>query len=233
MQHMKLNDGYTNCEYDKKMEPRKVLMGKRLREKRNAYGWTLKELAARMPGYSLSRISNWEQGTRGFGTEEAEALARAFNDGTTPLWFLLLDDFENIERASSPTVEIPIISYVQAGNWSEAIDNLQPGQSEGIVITTKNGLSKNTFALRVKGDSMEPEFKEGDILIVDPEIYPNAGDFVIAKIDDVDEATFKKYMTDAGKIILMPLNKSYKSFSEPDFRIRIIGVVMEKTKKYR
>jgi SOS-response transcriptional repressor LexA len=48
---------------------------------------------------------------------------------------------------------------------------------------------EHNFALRVKGDSMEPEFNEGDI-IVSPTAKAGHGDYVEAKNDE-EEATFK------------------------------------------
>jgi hypothetical protein len=39
-------------------------------------------------------------------------------------------------------------------------------------ILTDNEVSDFTFALRIEGDSMEPDFKAGDVIIVDPEVEP-------------------------------------------------------------
>lgn len=62
-------------------------------------------------------------------------------------------------------MRIPIISWVQAGTWTSESDarNL-----EGAVdyILTNGAHSFGTFALKVRGKSMEPEFKEGDTIIV-------------------------------------------------------------------
>lgn len=49
-------------------------------------------------------------------------------------------------------------------------------------IMTDTDMSEFTFALRIEGDSMEPDFKEGDIIIVDPELEPIPGEFVVAKM---------------------------------------------------
>ena len=63
---------------------------------------------------------------------------------------------------------VPLISWVQAGSWNEVTDIHSVGQGEAFVPTTANVGSRG-FALRLPGDSMEPEFPEGAIIIVDPD----------------------------------------------------------------
>lgn len=98
-------------------------------------------------------------------------------------------------------------------------------------------LSQNAFALEIKGDSMLPEFKPGDRVIIDPAIFPQPGDFVVAKNGD-DEATFKKYrprtMDEHGDVVfeLVPLNEDYPSMRSDQGPIRIIGTMVEH-RKYR
>lgn len=88
------------------------------------------------------------------------------------------------------------------------------------------------FGLWVRGNSMEPDFKEGDLLIVDPDEAPKAGDFVIAK-NGSEEATFKKYRSrgeyDDGRprFELVPLNDDHETLSTDHTPIAIIGVVVE------
>ncbi len=66
-------------------------IGQRLRAARNAQGLSLSELAARTKTLSKSRISNYEQGIRRMGLEEAAELAEAL-DGLTATYLLCLDD---------------------------------------------------------------------------------------------------------------------------------------------
>lgn len=66
-------------------------IGMRLREARQAQGWSLAELASRTSSLSKSRISNYEQGIRRMGLEEAQELSAAL--GTVSATYLLcLDD---------------------------------------------------------------------------------------------------------------------------------------------
>ncbi|WP_391540669.1 LexA family protein [Lonepinella koalarum] len=73
--------------------------------------------------------------------------------------------------------------------WTD-INLLQDSEDFEYILTDLD-VSENAFALKIKGDSMEPDFIEGDVIIVDPKIQPHAGEFVVAVNGDY-EATFKK-----------------------------------------
>ena len=130
---------------------------------------------------------------------------------------------------------VPLISWVQAGQWMEVEDTFHPGDGDGYILA--DNVSRSAFALRVVGDSMEPEFIEGDIVIVDPEIQVNSGDYVVAKIKNNEggngEATMKKFLVDGDRIYLKPLNKEYKMMDMTGKNFCIVGCVVQKTKKYK
>lgn len=125
--------------------------------------------------------------------------------------------------------KVPLISWVQAGRASEVIDLLQPGDADEWIDSTVQ-IRRHTYALRVEGDSMSPEFPPGMILIVEPDMDPEIGDFVIARNGD-DEATFKKYVKDGGTYYLKPLNPAYPIINAQDYRI--VGVVRDAVRKLR
>ncbi|WP_297360407.1 LexA family transcriptional regulator [Thauera sp.] len=124
---------------------------------------------------------------------------------------------------------VPLISWVQAGDWSHAADLLHPGEALEWIDTGVR-VRPHTFALRVEGDSMEPEFAPGTILVVEPEMDAYPGDFVIAKNGD-GEATFKQLVRDGADLYLKPLNARYPI--KPLGHSRIVGVVREAVKRYR
>ncbi|MGB5831647.1 MAG: helix-turn-helix transcriptional regulator [Thiohalocapsa sp.] len=66
-------------------------IGHRLRSARTVQKLSLSELAARTRTLSKSRISNYEQGIRRMGIEEAQELAEAL-EGMTPSYLLCLDE---------------------------------------------------------------------------------------------------------------------------------------------
>ncbi len=66
-------------------------IGQRLRAARLAHKYSLSELASRTRTLSKSRISNYEQGIRRMGIEEAQELSEAL-EGITPAYLLCLDE---------------------------------------------------------------------------------------------------------------------------------------------
>jgi SOS-response transcriptional repressor LexA len=81
---------------------------------------------------------------------------------------------------------------------------------------------------------------DGDLVIIDPSVKPRPGDFVVAKLANEDEATFKKYRPrgsnpDGGEIFdLVPLNEDYHTIrvdqDRPGF---VVGVMMEHRRRRR
>lgn len=63
------------------------------------------------------------------------------------------------------------------------------------------------YALMVLGDSMLPEFKEGDIIIIEPSGVIANESYVIAYHND--EYIFRQLIIDDDKFYLKPLNESY------------------------
>jgi SOS-response transcriptional repressor LexA len=135
----------------------------------------------------------------------------------------------NISPAPPPTKRIPIVSWVNAGDWSKAVDPFHPGYAEDWIDTAATS-NINAFALVVHGDSMEPEFAEGDIITVDPGRAYCSGSFVVAK--NGEEATFKQLILDGPNVFLKPLNERYPIKDMTGVEMRIVGVVVEKRKRY-
>lgn len=138
----------------------------------------------------------------------------------------------NADTTTGPSIggHVPLLSRVQAGNFKEFVDNFQPGDGGSELIPTSVPVGKHTFALRVAGDSMEPDFREGMILIIEPELEPQPGDFVIAKNGD-GETTFKQLVKDGSDWYLKPLNERYPM--KPLGESAILGVLRAVEKRYR
>lgn len=143
---------------------------------------------------------------------------------------------QNVAPAPTEVRRIPIISYVQAGMMTEAFDPFVMGDGFEIITTDLN-LSGSAFGLIIKGPSMEPEFREGDKIIIDPAVSPQPGDFVVAKNTD-EEATFKKYRprgtNERGEMEfeLVPLNDDFPTLHSERDHLHVIGVMVEH-RKYR
>ncbi|AXH59050.1 peptidase S24 [Pseudomonas amygdali pv. lachrymans str. M301315] len=125
----------------------------------------------------------------------------------------------------------PVLSWVAAGDWSEAIE---PGGSEEYELTDYKAKGP-AFWLTVKGDSMTaptaPSVPEGSQILVDTRADVRPGKLVIAKLADSNEATFKKLVEDGGVRYLKPLNSAYPTVQCAD-DCRIIGVVVRSLTKF-
>lgn len=120
---------------------------------------------------------------------------------------------------------VPLISWVQAGNWNDIQDNFRPGEAERMVMATKR-VSERSYAVRVVGDSMEPRFPPGCIIIVDPDKDPAHGSPVIVRLVDSKEATFKLLMFDGDTKYLKPINPAYPTMPLDKSAV-LAGVVVQ------
>lgn len=151
------------------------------------------------------------------------SMAHEMSSAMTPVE----DRQPNFEIINRPVKSIPVLTYVQAGNWRECIT--QPADEYVFAHVT---VSDRTFAARIKGTSMMPDFKEGEIIIIDTEVIPQPGDFVLAQ-NEQQEATFKKYRArgcgDDGRDIfdLVPINPDYATIQTDSTKTQIIGVIVE------
>lgn len=120
----------------------------------------------------------------------------------------------------------PLISWVQAGKWSQIMDNFHPGDAEDWVPCPVS-CSPSTFVLRVRGGSMEPEFREGDLIFVDPEAPVENGKYVVVRLDDREEATFKRLVIEGDEKYLEAVNPAWpERIIRVDENATICGVVV-------
>lgn len=145
--------------------------------------------------------------------------------------------YESITPAPAPRGIIPVISLVQAGAWAEIVDNFEPGTAEEWVPSFGNH-SKHAFAVRVEGISMQnhghkESFDPGDIVLVDPDLPADNGALVIVRLDDRNEATFKKLHIEGTEKYLVPLNPNWPEKIIPiNGNATICGVVYQKIVKF-
>lgn len=216
-------------------------LGQRMKAQRDQLNLTMQQIADSL-GVSRTTVSNWENDVHAPDIDKLPAIARRLQ---TSVGYLLgetnLPEMPNIAPASSSSsgtvARVPLISNVQAGEWTSAMDAYEMGQGKEH-IDVDFPVSKGTFALEIIGESMLPDFAEGDRIIVDPAIEPLPGDFVVAK-NSTDEAMFKKYRPRGvgkdGKQVfeLVPLNPDYPSHHSDVEHITIIGVMVEHRRRRR
>ena len=172
-------------------------IGRRIFEARKEKGLTLKALGKLAGDLKQTRLTNWEQGLRAPGPEEIKLLAHALE--VSPAFLMCLTDNKQQNLYASPVgALIPVLDHQQACEpkvWVQAIQ--QDGKSSRAVIPVNYELAeclgKNAFALKMKDDSMDPELKRNDILIVDPDHELSPGGFVVAKLKDNNEVIVRRY----------------------------------------
>jgi len=90
--------------------------------------------------------------------------------------------------------------------------------------------SLEPYALRVLGDSMEPEFADGCVIIVDPGHVARDGSYVV--VEYAGDVFFRQLVVDGERRILKPLNPKYGSFElVPPYTIR--GGVVQRVGRRR
>jgi len=184
-------------------------------------------LLIRESGLSGGRISQLLDPKEVFGERAARSLERKL--GLPERWFDVVEQFTNTEPAPDIREGVPLISWIQAGDWAEASDPFHPGEAEAYVPSLKP-TSTRAFALRVRGDSMTAAhgrtYPEGCIIIVEPERRsPVNGERIVAKMEGSNEVTFKVYKEEDGRVWLQPLNPNHMPIREP---FKVLGTVVGK-----
>ncbi|UTV26414.1 helix-turn-helix domain-containing protein [Photobacterium atrarenae] len=138
-------------------------------------------------------------------------------------------DKTKVELAGSVN-KVPVLSWVQAGVWTES----PSAETLGDIINWQETTAKVTskaFALRVRGDSMTnphgyPSIPDGSIVIVESCPDPENGKIVVAMLSDSEEATLKKLQKDGPFKHLIPLNPKYEPIPI-NGNCRIVGYVKQ------
>lgn len=144
-----------------------------------------------------------------------------------------IDNARYIETTTK-TIKIPVLGKVPAGVPIEAIQDIL-GYEEIPASMLKSG--NNYFALKIDGDSMYPDYKTGDIIIIRQQNDCNSGDDCVVMVNG-DDATFKRVIKQEKSIILKPLNNNYEPYYFDEYEIltkpvKIIGIAIEVRRKLR
>lgn len=211
----------------------------RIKEAREMAGMKPSALA-REVGVSPSAVTQWETGqTKKLDGDNLLKVSKALH--VRPEWLQYGElpmrndgDFAPVDTNVAPgpdvTGLVPLISWVQAGNWGEVIDNFSPGDAEEWLPCFKK-MGPSAFALRVRGGSMERKYQDGDIIFVDPDVGASSGRNVVVRMEDENTATFKHLVIDeAGNKFLKPLNPDWPGpkIIQINGNARICGVVVGK-----
>ncbi|MEQ4874054.1 LexA family transcriptional regulator [Klebsiella oxytoca] len=211
-------------------------MNERIRARRKELKLT-QAVLAKMVGVNRVTVTGWESGDFEPGGTNLQALAAALK--CNPQWVISgLGDPESEDVTYKPTEvfgvkKIPVLSWVQAGEWTDNGASVTEDDISEWIYTTAN-LCDEGFALKVRGDSMTnpngaPSIPEGSLVVVDPDYgspYEVNGKIVVAQLLGSTEATLKKFVIDGPLKYLVPLNPNYRAL-EVNGNCKIVGVVRQ------
>lgn len=143
----------------------------------------------------------------------------------------IVDDKPEVKIVKK-AIRVPVLGNVAAGIPIEAIENVIDYEE----ISEELAHTGDFFALKIKGDSMEPRICNGDVVIVRKQNYAESGDLVIVLVNG-DSAICKKLAKYPSGIRLIPFNQAYEPlfYSNEEIEnkpVRIIGRVVENRQKY-
>lgn len=134
----------------------------------------------------------------------------------------------------SDIIQIPVLGKIPAGMPLEAIEDTYAIDTIDIPKDWLRG-DNHYFALRLEGDSMEPEYLDNDIIIFKQSNTCNSGDDCCIRINGFD-ATFKRVRIQDTGINVIPLNENNSTgfvstfFSKEEIinkPVEILGVVKQ------
>lgn len=197
----------------------------RIKQLREAAGMSQQELAEKVGYKTASAVNKIELGLRDLNQTKIVKFAQALN---TTTGYLMSGETEKLKKG----VKIPVLGYVRAGIPISAVEEIIDYEE----ISEEMSRQGDFFALKIKGDSMEPKLSEGDVVIVQQQSTVENGDITVVLING-DDATVKKfYRSDTG-IKLISTNPAYDPlFFTPkevdSLPVQVVGKVIELRAKF-
>jgi len=217
-------------------------IGDRIKKYREKIGLSQSELARRI-GVKPQAVQAWETGKNGPSRKRGQAIAKELRITEEELEFgTSVERADPSPKGSNPDLlkkmsfilsesRIPLLSDEFREGWG-----IFPYRSEGIMalLDSPEGASERAFGIRVRGRGMEPEFFEGEIVIVDPALEVQSGDFVVVLLEGQKYALVRRLLVEPDQTrYLEGLHPVYGGapiplLSPPLF----LGKIIEKRKRY-
>lgn len=196
-----------------------------LKKLRTQCGYSQQQLANKL-SVSRSTVAMWESGASEPNLQMLQKLAEVLGVSIPTL------------LGASPTPAktkrtIPVLGTVPAGIPIEAIEDVLDYED---LSASEAADDYDYFGLRVKGNSMYPEYVDGDTIIVRRQDTAETGDDAVIMVNG-DDATFKRIKRTPDGIILMPINTAeyepmyYDNTQIEALPVRVLGVCVELRRK--
>ncbi len=203
-----------------------------IKEARVKTGLT-QERVAEIIGESHPNYNSMENGRRSISRKTIEKLSRIPGYPLSKeemLYIKALDKTPELESIGPPQgfYPIPCKGSVTAGALELAEETQDVVYFQWMDPTVYSG---DMFCLKIKGDSMEPEFHDGGIILVRPARAFQNNRYYVVQTEN-GETTFKVLRMESHGAKLVPINKKYKPIKVEDFHIEKAFEVLEYKKSY-
>ncbi len=188
-------------------------------------------------GVSKTAIKNWEDGENSPKLEYLQLLSEYFK---CSIEYLTegIGEGDNFKKQSKEQVRyVPVLNYVQAGAFCEYHDDAIADEHLPIF---GGGYGEHVYWIKLDGDSMDPDFKSGELVLIDPDMQPNPADYVVALRKGEKKVTFKKWRprgfdetTGEEYYQLVPSNEDYPIIDSRFTPFSVCGVAIERNQKLR
>lgn len=181
-------------------------VGSRIKKLRKERKITQKDLG-KLANVSDAAVVLWEKDVNVPKYENLIHVAPAL--GTTVNFIMYGTDEEVIQDYRPMARMLPVLSDVQAGNWTNVKSVSKNDINQWLPSPPNAG--KNSFYMIVRGVSNFPHFKDGDFICIDPDITIDSvqtGEMVVVQCDG--EATFKALVKDYTRMYLQALNPNFQ-----------------------
>lgn len=197
----------------------------RIKQLRTALEMKQSDLARQL-NVGQNTISNWETGKTEPDTGSLQKMSAVFG---VSIDYIL---GHNALRVSGEGLQVPVLGDVAAGIPIEAVQDIVDYEEIDQAVAG-NG---EYFGLRIKGASMEPRMREGDVVIVRKQADVESGDVAVVMVNG-DSATVKKIKKGPSGITLIPNNPVfdpifYTNDEIQSLPVRILGKVVELRAKF-
>ena len=201
------------------------LISQRLKALRAEKNMSQKELASKL-FVSAQAVSKWERDEATPNPDTIIKMADIFGVSTDSLLG------KNSSLNTAPGINIPVLGDVAAGIPIEAIQDIVDYEEIDATLASAGEF----FGLRLKGASMEPRMRDGDVVIVRKQDDAETGDIAVVMVNG-DSATVKRIKKEPSGITLIPNNPAYDPtyYSNAEIQslpVRIIGKVVELRAKF-
>lgn len=200
----------------------------RFKEQRLKHGYRSQADLAKVLYVNQTAISQWERGVTTPSPPLLLKLSEMYGVSTD---YLLGKDTSEDDSG----IRIPVLGSIPAGIPLEAIEDVIDWEEIPAAMLAGG---KEYFALRVVGNSMYPEYLEGDTVIVRKTPVCSSGDVCVVYVNGYD-ATLKQVRLEAkGELTIIPRNPEYppRTFTRQEIAelpVSIAGVVVELRRKIK